>query len=76
MRVFTEFEKKRLTNFLSAQPVTEESMKDIKLANGKTYINSNLMDNWLSFHKSGVRCRMNFGYHDIVAQIKGLFDIV
>ena len=65
MRVFQDFEKKYLSEFLEDQPKPE--IEVIKLQ-GKT---SKVLENYLTFNKSEISARLNCVYTDHVEQIKG-----
>ena len=69
MRVFKEFEKQYLREFLEEQPKHEDSVLNLKFANRK--VNSRILENYVSFHKTGISARLNCTFTDPVEQIKG-----
>ena len=67
MRVFQDFEKKYLSEFLEDQP--KPDVEVLKLQ-GKS---SKVLENYLAFNKSEISARLNCVYTDHVEQIKGKF---
>ena len=70
MRVFKEFEKKYLEEFLEEQPKHEDSVFGLKVANRK--VSSRILENYISFHKTGISARLNCVFTDPVEQVKGI----
>ena len=70
MRKFENFEVERLKKFISDQPTTE-LMHTVELANTRYTNSSNVLSNWVRFHKTGVSCTLNFAVDDYLEQIKG-----
>ena len=64
-----------MKTFVENAPKADESVKDLKRADGITYKNSALTDNWISIHKSGISCRLNVGVGDLNEQISGINKI-
>ena len=65
MRVFQDFEKKYLADFLADQPDPDDEI--LKLQGRK----SKILENYLTFNKSGISARLNCVYTDPIEQIKG-----
>ena len=69
MRVFKDFEKEYLEQFLAEQPNHDGSVLALDKANPK--ISSKVLENYLSFNKSGISARLNCVYTDPIEQLKG-----
>ena len=67
----SKFETRKLEKFVDNAPVIDESVKEISRADGTTYKNPRLLQNWISFNKSNISCRLNVGVEDIISQISG-----
>ena len=68
MRVFKDFEKDYLKEFLAEQPNHDSSVTE-DIARPK--VTSKVFENYLTFNKSGISARLNCVYTDPVEQIKG-----
>ena len=73
MRVFKEFEKQYLEEFLEEQPKHDDSVLRMKVANRK--VSSKILENYVSFHKTGISARLNCTFTDPVEQIKGYIQL-
>ena len=69
MRIFREFEKDYLEQFLAAQPSHDKTVLQMSDENQK--VSTKVLENYLEFNKSGISARLNCVYTDHVEQIKG-----
>lgn len=69
MRVFKEFEKEFLEQFLAEQPNHDGSVMELEKANPK--VSSKVLENYLEFNKSGLNARINCVYTDPIKQLQG-----
>ena len=69
MRIFKDFEKEYLKEFLAEQPKHDSSVKEMDIHRPK--VTAKVFENYLTFNKSGISARLNCVYTDPVEQIKG-----
>ena len=71
MRIFREFEKDYLEQFLASQPTHDISV--MKLGEEHPKVSIKVLENYLEFNKSGISARLNCAYTDHVEQVKGRY---
>ena len=71
MRVFRDFEKKHLEEFIENQLEPAEEILSLK----NERIGSKVVQNYISFNKSDVSVRINCVYTDPVQQLKGFYFV-
>ena len=69
MRIFRDFEKDYLEQFLAAQPSHDKMVLEMSDENQR--VSTKVLENYLDFNKSGISVRLNCVYTDHVEQIKG-----
>ena len=74
MRVFKEFEKEYLEQFLDDQPNHDGSVMELEKANPK--VSSKVLENYLEFNKSGLNARINCVYTDPIKQLQGIEQLL
>ena len=73
MRIFREFEKDYLEQFLASQSSHDKTVLDVTDENQR--VRTKVLENYLEFNKSGISARLNCVFTDHVEQIKGNCEI-